>query len=362
MSDVASSRYAASLYAERYVTPLVTVRRRRTLPFPGRLIRRAGDRVAADTLIAETDVPLGYRLIELDKVLGTRVRDARKVMVKRVGDPVQEGEVIARAGVLFERGYASPVEGKILDARDNKVLIETSPRHVALNALYPGLIVEVIPNLGVVIETTGALIQGVWGTGRALRATLQSVVSSVDASLGADQISDEHLGAILLGGRTLNADAIAQAIQSRASAVIVGSISSDLLPTIAESKLSLILTEGFGDFPMDPATFALLDSFAGREACFSPLTRVEYKTQRPEVFVYMPVEGRPPLTEPATSLSVGTRVRALRAPYENAVGEVVSLPPHPRRLASGVQAWGAEIDLESIGNVFIPLRNLEIIR
>jgi hypothetical protein len=34
----------------------------------------------------------------------------------------------------------------------------------------------------------------------------------------------------------------------------------------------------------------------------------------------------------------------------------------PQRLASGIYAWGAEVDLESTGRVFVPFRNLESIR
>ena len=70
--------HMATPYVERYVTRLVTVRRQRTLPFPGRVTRRLGERVAAESIIAEADVPRGYHLIELDQVLHRRVRDARR--------------------------------------------------------------------------------------------------------------------------------------------------------------------------------------------------------------------------------------------------------------------------------------------
>jgi hypothetical protein len=61
-------------------------------------------------------------------------------------------------------------------------------------------------------------------------------------------------------------------------------------------------------------------------------------------------------------MGAGTWVRVLRAPYQNAGGEIVSLPRHPQRLASGITTWGAEVDLESAGTVYVPLENLEIIR
>jgi hypothetical protein len=59
---------------------------------------------------------------------------------------------------------------------------------------------------------------------------------------------------------------------------------------------------------------------------------------------------------------MGTRVRVLRAPYQYAEGVIVALPDLPQRLASGLYAWGAEVDLESRGRVFVPFENMESIR
>jgi hypothetical protein len=354
--------HLATPYAERYVARLVTIRRQRTLPFPGRVTRRLGERVAAESIIAETDRPRGYHLFKLDQVLGRRIRNPARVMVKRTGDTVEEGEVLARTGAIVSRQYVSPVEGQILDMRGNRVLIQVAPQHIELSAFYPGQIVDVLPGMGAVIETSGTLVQGAWGTGRALRATLYVPVPGEDAPLLPGQISDQHVGAIVVGGRTLDEDAIAQATESRVRAVVVASISSRLLPMVQESGLSLILTEGVGDFPMAADAFELLQSCVGQEVCLNPSPQGASRVQRPEIFCYAPGEDGPPLAAPTMSLEVGARVRALRAPYQNDVGEILSLPASPRRLSSGAQVWGAEVDLESAGVVFIPLENLEILR
>jgi hypothetical protein len=346
---------------------MVTIRRTRTLDYPGRVTRRLNDRVAADSVVAEANVPQGYRLIEMDMALGVRGRRAserlvRKAMIRRIGDVVERGEPIARTGTLRKKEIASPVAGQIVDMRDTRVLIEAVPQVVELLALYPGRIVDLIPQRGVVIETTGILVQGAWGCGPAQRTTLASAVPAGDVPLLAGQITGEHVGAVLLGGRTLDADAIAQAVDARVRGVIVGSIHGDLVPVIAESGLSVIVTEGFGDSPMHPDAFELLSSCVDQEVCFQPSTRVEHRAQRPEVFCFVPGQEHPALTAPSEALSLGTRVRVLRAPYQNAIGEIVSLPRRPRRLVSGVIAWGAEVDLEPAGVAYVPLENLEIIR
>jgi hypothetical protein len=283
-------------------------------------------------------------------------------MVRRIGDVVEQGETLARWGGLFKKEYTSPVAGQIIDIRDTRVLIEAIPQSVELLALYPGQVVDLIPNRGVVIETTGTLVQGTWGCGQARRAVLVAAVPTGDAPLLVGQITGEHVGAVLLGGRTLDADVIAQAVENRVRGVIVGSIRGDLRSTVVESGLSVIVTEGFGDMPMHPRAFEYLYSCRDQEVCFQPSTGVEWPTQRPEVFCYVAGQERAPWIEAQEALSLGDRVRVLRAPHENAIGEIVALPGQARRLESGITAWGAEVDLASVGVVYVPLENLESIR
>jgi len=352
-------------HTERIVHPWVTIRRTRVLPRPGQIIRRRNDRVAADTVVGETDLPGGYRLVELDQELGPRGRDASKVLLKKVGQNVVQGEAIARTGGILNKEYASPVDGTIVDTRDSRVLIEIAPRHVELVALYPGEIVSVMPRTGVVIETTGALIQGDWGTGPSFRASLHCPVPTGDVPLLAGQISDEHVGGIVVGGRSLDAAALDQAIEVGVRGLIVGSLSSDLLPRVRESGLALIVSEGWGNAPMPDRTFELLAEYVGQEVCFAPTSEGTAPAHRPELFGYAPGEEReerPSPYVPGEPLQVGTRVRVLRAPHLYAEGNIVSLPEVPQRLASGIVAWGAEVDLEGAGRDFVPLQNLESIR
>jgi len=347
------------LYAECFATPLTTIHRRRELSVPGIVHCRYGDYVSSDRIVAEAEMPMGYHLLDLESMLGTRIKDIKSALTKEIGDSVEQGEVIARIGRLFKRTCVSPVEGRLLDARRGKVLIESLPSHVDLTAFYSGKVVNVVLDRGVVIEATGALVQGVWGTGRQVRGRLECLVPNGQMTLNAGLVTEAHMGAILVGGRTLDKEVLAAAAHNQAAAIIVGSVSSRLLGAIEESGLSLILTEGFGDFAMNRSAFRVLESHSGQETCCSPTVQPRWETQRPEVFVPRTVSERPPSPGRAT-LEAGTRVRVLRAPYENAIGQVVGVPPQPRRLGSGALVRGAEVDLDSEGRAFVPLENLEI--
>jgi hypothetical protein len=343
------------------IANLTTTQRTRTLPAPGQVLRRVGDRVAADSPVAETDAPSGYRLVDLDKALGTHVPDMAKVLLKRVGDHVAKGEVLARTGRLAKAEYLAPVDGQIVDARGNKVLIEVAAEHIALTAFYPGQVVGLIPERGVRIDVTGALVQGAWAHGSEVWATLDCGAPDGDTPLLADQVTAVRIGTILVGGRSVDREVLALAVQAQVRAIVVGSISSDMLPVLDDSPISVLVTEGFGDWPMNSQTFQLLQSCAGREACFSPMLRTQWEARRAEVLIPLPAEGRSRQEEPSPSLAVGSRVRALRAPHENVLGIVIAMPKQPQRLESDIRARGAEVNLDGIGKVFIPFENLELI-
>jgi len=350
------------LYADCVITPLATIYRKRVLPVPGQVRCGYGDQVAADRVLAEADVAMGYHLLDLGYDLNVETDDPSRFLVKEIGDLVEEGEVIARRGKILRRECVSPVKGRLIDARRGKVLIETTPEHVQLRAFYPGKVVSVIPERGATLEVTAALVQGLWGTGRELRGRLDSVASNGETALSADRIEVSHVGTVLIGGRTLGQRALDAAVRNQVAAIVVGSVSSALQPAIEESGISILTTEGFGDFPMNERAYQLLQANVGHETCISPTVQPRWEVRRPEIVIPLPAETQPPLLEAGAQIQPGTWVRATRVPYQNLVGRVVSLPTGPRHLASGAPADGAIVDLRTAGRVFVPFANLEILR
>lgn len=349
------------LYAECFLSPMTRFHRRRALDVAGLVRCRYGDQVASDRIIAEADVPMGYHLLDLESELQTRVKNLDSALVKQIGEPVGKGEVIARVGKLVKRECVSPVAGKILDARRGKVLIEALPEHVDLTAFYPGKVVNVIPERGAIIETTGVLVQGRWGTGSEVRGRLECVAPHGSMTLTGDMVTAAHMGTILVAGCTADADALAEAVQYQVAAIVMGSVPVDMVPLVEASGLSVIATEGFGDFSINPRAFNLLQTYAGRETCFSPVMQPRFHVRRPEIIIPLPAEGDVPVATHGAALDLGTRVRALRPPYENSVGIVTALPINPHRLESGIRTRGAEVEIEDLGKVFLPFENLEIL-
>ena len=60
-------------------------------------------------------------------------------------------------------------------------------------------------------------------------------------------------------------------------------------------------------------------------------------------------------------MTIGVRVRALRAPHLGKAGTVVDLPTQPQRIESGARLRVAVVDIDDGEQVLIPLANLELI-
>ena len=150
---------------ERRITPLATIRRERLLPVRGQVLVQPGEVVGAVDVVARCMIPGRVRVVDAGRALGVRREQTAKFLRKAVGDTVQADEVLAAPKGLFGRlrpGCRAPVDGQIFAVRDGLVLIEAAPATFELRAHVSGQVTNVMPNLGVVITTSGALLQGTW--------------------------------------------------------------------------------------------------------------------------------------------------------------------------------------------------------
>jgi hypothetical protein len=282
-----------------------------------------------------------------------------------VGDTVKEGEAIAVKGgglIPLRRVCRSPVAGGIVSIKSGQVVLESKTEILELHAHFRGTVVSVMPSLGVVIETVGALVQGVWGAGGEAQGVLKMVAEDPGEKLVAEAIDVGCHGAIIVGGSSVDEEALQQAEQMQVCGIVVGSIEADLGERDSDFPCPIIATEGMGQVPMASVIFELLRSNAGREASISGVTRLRWGTVRPEIIIPLQRRGTtPPPQQLGGALEVGAQVRIIRQPYLGSIGQVVSLPSQPRTVDSGASLRGAEVELEEIGRVFVPYTNLELI-
>jgi hypothetical protein len=232
-----------------------------------------------------------------------------------------------------------------------------------------------MPEDGVVIETEGAFVQGIFGVGGERQGVVRVRADSPDQDLTADRIDESCKGAVVVGGRQITPDAIRKATQVGAAALVAGCVvdrqlidfvGHDIGVAITgqeEVPLTLIITEGFGSIPMAQRTFDLIKALEGKSASVNGRTQIRAGVIRPEVIVPLSPEERPDVPpEPARQdLEIGATVRLIREPYFGRLGKVAGLPAELEEVPSGAKVRVLEAELQGGERVTVPRANVEIV-
>jgi hypothetical protein len=345
---------------ETQVTPLMNVRRERMLPVSGEVLVQIGERVEPTQVVAQANLPGDFRVLSVAHLLGTSAAKIKKYMRVKVGDEVRRGQILAKRR---SRVVKSPIAGVLASSGGGRVLVETPPTPFELRAYIRGSVTNVLQSRGIVIETTGAVIQGAWGGGGESFGVLKKLARSPDRPLRAREIDPSCHGTIVIGGAKLDAAVLERAQELQVRGIVTGGIPPELIPEVNRSPIPVVATEGIGTIPMSEPFFQLLTTNDGREASISGQVKSRWGIVRPEIIITLPAESLPAdQTMAGMPLTVGAQVRVVRAPYLGQVGTVVKLFDHPRHIETDARVRGAEVDIGQEEPVFIPLMNLEALR
>jgi hypothetical protein len=352
--------------AQTRIVKFARVRRERMLPVRGAVMVTAGNRVGALDVVAKANTVGNLRPVPLARYLRTRETALEKYLLKQPGEDIAEHEIIASKPESFgmlRRIYRAPKTGRIAAIQGAWLVLDLMDAPLELRALYRGTVINVMARQGVVIEATGALVQGVWGAGGEGYGVLRKMVDAPDAILDDDKIDVTVRGTVLLAGSGVSEAAIRRAAQERATGLIVGGLAPQLRHLIAELALPTLVTEGFGARPMSSLIFDLLTAHIGEETVVNTPTN-PLNAIRPEVFIPILATGsssEAALPLPTLVAQVGVSVRVVGGARLGEIGTIAEIPTLPCTLESGVGAWGAEIALSAGDRLFVPWENLELI-
>lgn len=361
------------------VTDHTVVHRRRMLPLPGTLLVQVGDRVRSDQVVAQAELPGKVFPVNLANQLSVAPAEINDYVIKKAGDAVEKDEILAENKPLikwFKTEIRSPVAGTIesVSSVTGQVLLREPPRVLQLLAYVNGVIVETIPQQGVVVETTCSLVQGIFGIGGETSGEIMIAVKAPDEPLTPSHLTPAMKGAVVIGGSFLSADAMKQAKTVGVAGLVVGGIHDEDLRALLGYDLgvaitgteqvgfTLILTEGFGTIPMAAKTFTLLSAHAGRKASISGATQIRAGVIRPEIIV--PQEG---IRQKGTAqlqregIRPGDPVRIIRDPMFGRIGEVSALPPELMKIPTESEVRVLEVTLCDGSTVVVPRTNIEVI-
>ena len=358
-------------------THIVKVRR---LPLKGQVVAKKGDMVKAETVVARTELPGNVQPIKAASMLGVHQQDLPDFMLKKEGGRVAKDEIIATSKSffgLFKSNLKSPCEGTIesISTITGQVIIREPPIPVEVEAYIDGVVTEVIPGEGVVVEAEGAFIQGIFGVGGETTGLLELAVTDPSIDLTPALLKPEFKGKVVVGGASVGLDGINRARELGIRALVVGGIDDQVLKGLLGYDLgvaitghehlgiTVVTTEGFGRMSIANRTFALLEKFRGCRVSVNGATQIRAGVMRPEIVIPQGVPKGASGQAQAENLGmkIGSPVRVIRMPHFGRLGEVLDLPPELMVVASEAKVRVLRVKFGDGSVETLPRANVEMI-
>ncbi len=344
-----------------HILPLTTILRERTLPVRGVVHARLNQRVSATDVMAEARWSREHVLIDVARKLGVSAVAADRLIRVHMGDEVVANALIAASKGMFPVEVRAPREGRVMAIGGGQVLLEVGDVNVQLRAGIPGQVMQIIPDRGVVIQTSGALIQGAWGNGRIEMGLMINLMDGPDSVLEPGRLDVSLRGSVILGGHCANADTLHAAAELPVRGLILSSIEPSAVSVAAQMRYPIVVTDGFGRKTMNAAAYRLLITNAKRDVSVNAEIFDRYSGVRPEVIIPLPISQEPPIADDFASFAVDKQVRLRAAPRQGEVASIVKIHSGLRTLPSGLRAACADVRLETGETVLVPLANLEVV-
>lgn len=364
------------------VTDSIVLRKERILPLKGKVVVKKGDKVKAEDLVAETSLPGNVLPLNLANKLSTTPALIMEYIKVKPGQIIAKGDILAESkgffGIgLFKSSVKSPIDGEVesISNHTGQILLREPRIPVQVKAFIDGVVVEVKPEEGVVIENKSAYIQGIFGICGETTGEIKMMVTDPNAELTPDKIDNSCKGKILISGSLISMDVIKKAINVGAHAIVTGGIDDQDIKKLLgydigvaitgheDLGIVIFVTEGFGKIKMADKTFELLTKFNGHKASIHGRTQIRAGVIRPEIIIPLEfdekeltaVEAKMPTLEP------GTLIRIIRQPNFGRIATVTALPEELKAVESETKVRILEAKLDDGSIVQIPRANVEVI-
>ncbi len=344
-----------------HILPLTTVVRERTLPIKGTVVARMGQKVSSADIVAEAVWSREHYFLDVARILGLSPDEADRLIRCKAGDQLPADAIVAKGRGLDPKTVRAPRESRVVAAGGGQVLLESGESRMELRAGLSGVVTQVIPDRGVEIQTTGALIQGVWGNGRVETGVMINLADKPDSVLTVSRLDASMRGSILVVGQVREEEVLRAAADLPARGLILASLDPTLIGAAREVRYPIVLTDGFGTLPMNAAAHRLITTNGRREATLNAEGYDRYSGTRPEIIIPLPAPTPPAVPHDVEAFAPGQTVRLRRQPAAGQVATLMSLYNGLATFPSGLRAAAAEVKLENGEQLLVPLVNLEVV-
>lgn len=271
---------------------------------------------------------------------------------------VSEGDHVSSAQIIAER--AAGVEAAVPPGAGERA---------GILAGISGRVVEVVAQRHIAIKGIVAVFQGAMGLGGQSAGPLALLPRG---ELPA--IVPIPAGCVIVFPGQLPLTFMQRAAANGALGVIAGSASAREFEAFARADLSavldeltsppqllaltIVLTEGLGDYPMRPALFQMLAQRVNTPVLLDGTT-LPHRNRRPEIIFPLP-PGAPPEAVPADSgLASGVMVGVAAGERRGMSGVIAHLFTRRQATAAGFRVPSASVRLDDGSTVVLPLHVLD---
>lgn len=342
------------------INPLVKIRRNRVLPVAGTVLVRVGQKIAPGEILAETLIPTKHMIIDVLNALGLKDADeAEKLVDRQVGDLVDKHDIIAETGGLFSRVIRAPMPGKIISIKNGQVLLEVDSRKVVVQSGYSGQVVEILNDRGAVIETSGTLIQGVWGNGLIGFGPFIVDAQMIGQELTPASLSLNTRGTVLAAAWCEQEESLNVAGSLPIAGLVLGSMSPRLIPCALKQNYPILLLEGFGRIAINDQAKNVLLASAQKEMSLNAVKWDHYSGIRPEISIALQQSGAP--EKETVELAEGQLVRVHSSFFAGKTGVLTAINTGKTTLPNGLRTATASVLFQNNEKTVVPFSNFDII-
>ena len=351
----------------------------RRLPIKGEVRKKVGDSVLPDDIVAKTNLPGNVQIIKVASQLNIGPADILEALKVSEGEQIKKGQLLAQTGGLFglfKSEIFSPIDGTIESISDvtGQIIMREAPIPVEIDAYTSGIVKDIIPEEGVIIETKAAFIQGIFGIGGEARGILEIIVQDRNDEITPEMLNSSQKGKVIVGGGFIGLEAFKKAISLNISGIVIGGFNYYDLKEILGYNLgvaitgsedintSLIVTEGYGHIKMSRGTFSLLKENENNFCSINGATQIRAGVIRPEIVIPVKEDSLKSVKESkiGKGIVIGSLVRVIRAPFFGLMGKVTELPSKLQKMESETMVRVAKINVDD-QDIIIPRSNLEMV-
>ena len=341
------------------ISPLVNVRKKRSLLNPGKVLVRIGKTVSPEEVVVEGYPASEHIIIDIAQALGIGKDKANRLILYKAGSHVDKGDLIAGPVGITQRIVRSPVEGNVVLINNHLIIIEKKNQPVQLHASISGEVVDLIEDRGIVIETVGALIQGVWGNGLTSFGNLRCITDKLDNSTGS-QINVPARREILYLQECIDKPTLNRVSALNPEGLILGAIAPELTQLVEQLNFPVLVLIGFGRPEIDPRISQLLNQYENHEITICAEKWDLYNGCRPEVIIPLPGLQKDHQEQKHTRFRLSQKVRVCASPQHGIEGTIIGFHKN-YLLPNEIHTNTATVQLSNGERVNIPLANLAVL-